>query len=101
MKELNKTVHDLKMERESLKKTQRETALKMENLGKRTGVIDANIINRTQKIKQRISAAEDTKEDIDTSQGKYKKQKALISKNSRNPGHNKKTKPQNNRHGRE
>ena len=70
MKELNKTVHDLKMERKSLKKTQRETALKMENLGKRTGVIDANIINRTQKIKQRISAAEDTKEDIDTSQGK-------------------------------
>jgi len=32
--ELNKTVQDLKMEREPLKKTQRETDMEMESLGK-------------------------------------------------------------------
>jgi hypothetical protein len=46
VKELNKIVQDLKLEIESLKKTQRETALEMENLGKRTGVTDGSITNR-------------------------------------------------------
>ena len=54
------------MERISLKKTQRETALEMENLGKRTGVTDASITNRIQEIEERISSVEDTIEDIDT-----------------------------------
>jgi hypothetical protein len=34
------------MEIETLKKTQRETAVEMENLGKRPGVTDASITNR-------------------------------------------------------
>ena len=59
MKELNKAIQDLKMKIDSLKKTQRETALEMENLGKRTGVTDASITNRIQEIEERISVAEE------------------------------------------
>ena len=40
MKELNKTIQDLKIEIETIKKSQRETNLKIENLGKRTGTIE-------------------------------------------------------------
>jgi hypothetical protein len=46
MKELNKTIQDLKMEIETIKKSQRETVLEIENLGKKSGVIDASITNR-------------------------------------------------------
>ena len=67
MKELNKTTHDLKMEIEAIKKSQRETTLEIEDLGKRSGVIDASITNRIQKIEERISGAEDTIEKIDIS----------------------------------
>jgi hypothetical protein len=38
--ELNKTIQDLKMEVETIKKTQRETALEIEILGKISGTID-------------------------------------------------------------
>ena len=54
------------MEIETIKKTQKETTLKLENVGKRSGVIDASITNRIQEIEQRISHAEDTIENIDT-----------------------------------
>ena len=40
-KEMSKIIQDLKMEIETVKKSQRETALELENLGKRSGVIDA------------------------------------------------------------
>jgi uncharacterized protein YlxW (UPF0749 family) len=49
MKELNKTIQDLKMEIETIKKSQKETTLEIENLGKRSGVIDASITNRIQE----------------------------------------------------
>ena len=55
MKELNKTIQDLKMEIETINKSQRETTLEIENLGKRPGVIDASITNRKQDIEERIS----------------------------------------------
>jgi len=48
---LNKTFQDLKMEIETIKKEQRETTLNIENLGKRSGVIDASITNRIQDIR--------------------------------------------------
>jgi hypothetical protein len=51
------------MEIDTLKKSQRKTTLEIENLGKRSGVTDANITNR---IAERISGIEDTIEDIDT-----------------------------------
>jgi hypothetical protein len=46
VKERNKTIQDLKMELETIKKSQRETTLELENLGKRSGIIDASITNR-------------------------------------------------------
>ena len=55
MKELNKTIQNLKMEIETIKKSQRQTTLEIENLGKRPGVIDANITNRIKEIKERES----------------------------------------------
>jgi hypothetical protein len=54
------------MELETIKKLQRETTLELENLGKRSGVINASITNRIQEIQERISGAEDTIENIDT-----------------------------------
>jgi hypothetical protein len=43
VKKINKTIQDLKIERETIKKSQRETALEIENVGKRSEVIDASI----------------------------------------------------------
>ena len=54
------------MEVETIKKSQRETILEIENLGKRTGVMDASITNRVQEVEERISGVEDTIENIDT-----------------------------------
>ena len=45
-KEMNKTVQDLKMEIEAIKKTQTEGILEMESQGKRMETIDANNTNR-------------------------------------------------------
>ena len=52
MKEQNKAVQDIKMEVETIRKTQMEATLEMENLGKRSGVTDANINNRIQEIEE-------------------------------------------------
>jgi FtsZ-binding cell division protein ZapB len=43
--ELNKTIQDLKMEVEKIKKSQTQTTLEIENLGKRSGGIDASVTN--------------------------------------------------------
>jgi prefoldin subunit 5 len=53
VKELNKTIQDLKMKIESIKKSQRETTLDIENLGKRPGGIDASIWNHQQNTRDR------------------------------------------------
>jgi predicted nucleic acid-binding Zn-ribbon protein len=81
VKELNKTIQDLKMEIETIKKLQREITLEMDNLGKRSEVIDANITNRIQEIKERISGAEDTIENIDTTVKGNEKCKKLLTQN--------------------
>jgi TolA-binding protein len=57
VKELNKTFQDLKMEVETMMKSQRETTLKIENLEKESGAIDASITHRIQEIEGRISGA--------------------------------------------
>ena len=64
--ELNKTIHDLKVEVETIKKTQSETTLEIENLGKKYGTIDASINNRIQEMEERISGAKDSIENMDT-----------------------------------
>jgi hypothetical protein len=102
VKERNKTVQDLKTELETIKKPQRDTTLELENLGKRSGVIDASITNRIQEIEERILGAEDIIENIDTRvKEKAKSKKAPNPKHSGNPGHNEKTKPKDNRYRRE
>jgi predicted nucleic acid-binding Zn-ribbon protein len=65
VKELNKTIQDLKMEIETITKSQRETILEIENLGKRSEVIDASITNSIKETEERISGAEDFIENID------------------------------------
>ena len=63
---MNKNIQDVKMEVETIKKSLRETILKIENLGKRSGVIDATITKRIQEIEERISVTEHNIEIIDT-----------------------------------
>ena len=82
MKELDKTIQDLKMKIEiTIKKSQRETALEIENLGKRSGVIDASITKRIQEIEKRISGAEDTIETTDTTVKENARCKKLLTQN--------------------
>ena len=83
------------MKIESLKKTQREIALRMENLGKKTGITDESITNRIQDRRENISGRMYNTRCRHNSQGKYKKTQNCYLKHSRNPGHNKKTQPEN------
>jgi hypothetical protein len=85
------------MELEAIKKLQRETAVETENLGKRSVIIDGSITNRIQEIEERISGENNTIENIDiTIKENAKKQKAPNPKYPGNPGHNEKTKSQDN-----
>jgi methyl-accepting chemotaxis protein len=82
MKKLNKTIQDLKMEVETIKKSQRETTLESKrNVGKRSGTIDASTTNRIQQIVERISGAEDSIENIDTAVKENAKSKKLLTQN--------------------
>jgi hypothetical protein len=47
------------MEIETIKKSQKETTMEIENLGKKSRVIDVTITNRIHEIEERISGAED------------------------------------------
>ena len=90
------------MEIETIKKSQRETTLQLENLGKRSGVIDANIINRIQEIQERISDAEDTIKHSDTIVKENAKCKQLLTKkHPGNPGQNETTKLKDSKYRRE
>jgi hypothetical protein len=60
VKEMSKTVNDLKIEIEEIKKTQTEGILEIENLVKRIGTADLSIISRLQEMEERISGVEDT-----------------------------------------
>ena len=80
------------MKIETIETSHGETTLELENLGKRSGVIDASITNRIQEIEKRISGSEDTRENIDTTvKESAKMQKGPHSKHPGNTGHNEKT----------
>jgi hypothetical protein len=66
VKKLSKTIQDLKVKIETIKKSQMETTLLLENQGKRSRVIYASIINRIQEIEERITGTEDSIVNIDT-----------------------------------
>jgi hypothetical protein len=79
--ELNKIIQDLKMEAETIKKTQRKTTLEIEILGKKTGTIDVSISNRIQEMEERISSAEDSIENMDTTIKENAKCKKILTQN--------------------
>jgi hypothetical protein len=64
--EMNKTIQDIKREVETIKKTQIETTLEIETLGKKSGTIDASRGNRIQEMEERNSGAEDSIETMGT-----------------------------------
>jgi uncharacterized coiled-coil protein SlyX len=75
---MNKFIQDLEMKIETIKNSQRETTLEIENLGKGSGVIDTSIANRIHEIEERISGAEDTIENMDTTVKETAKDKKLL-----------------------
>ena len=79
--ELKKTVQDLKREVDTIKETQSESTLEIENLGKKSGTIDASISNRIQEIEEKISGAEDSIENIGTTIKDNGKCKKILTKN--------------------
>ena len=81
VKVLNKVIQDLKVEVETIKKTQMEANLEKENLGKRSGNRDASISNRIQEIEERISGVEDTLEEMDTTVKENEKCKKFATQN--------------------
>jgi prefoldin subunit 5 len=81
LKELNKTIKDLKKKVETIKKTQRNTTLEIETLIKKSGNIDASISNRIQETEERISGAEDSIENMDTTIKENTKSKKILTQN--------------------
>ena len=71
------------MEVETIKITQRETTLEIENLGNRVGVIYASIIKRIQEIEENISCTEVTIQNIEATVKRNAKCKKLLTKTSR------------------
>jgi methyl-accepting chemotaxis protein len=69
------------MELETIKKLKRKITLEIENLAKRSGVINASITNRIQEIEDRISDAEDTIGNIDTTVKENAKCEKLLIQN--------------------
>jgi hypothetical protein len=69
------------MEVETIKKTQRETTLKIEILGKKSGIIDVSISNRIQEMVERISGAEDSIENMDPTIKVNAKCKKILTQN--------------------
>ena len=69
------------MEVETIKKTQRETTMEIETLGKKSGTIDASISNRIQEMEERISGAEDSIGNMDTTIKENAKCKKILTQN--------------------
>jgi hypothetical protein len=80
--ELNKTIKDLKMEVETIKKSQRDTTLEIEILGKKSGTIVVSISNRIQKMEERISGAENSIENMGTTIKENAKYKKILTQNT-------------------
>jgi chromosome segregation ATPase len=81
VKELEKNIQDIKMEVETIKRSQREITLEIETLGKKSGTIDMSIGNRIQEMEERISHAEDFKENMDTTINENAKCKKILTQN--------------------
>jgi len=69
------------MEIETMKRAHSETTLEIENLRKRSGVIDASITDGLHEIEERILGAEDIIENIDTTFKENVNRKKLLALN--------------------
>ena len=71
------------METETIKKSQRETTLEIENLVKTPGFIDISIRNRIQETEERISGADsiDSIENMDTTIKENAKCRKILTQN--------------------
>lgn len=81
VKEVKKTIEDLKIEIEAITKTQTEAILEMEKLGKWTKKTDAKINNRMEEIEDRLSGIEDMTEEIDSPVRENIKARKVIKQN--------------------
>jgi hypothetical protein len=81
------------MEVEIIKKTQRETTLEIETLGKKSGSIDVSISNRMQVMEESISGIEDSIKNMDTTIRENLKCKKILTQNIQEV---QKTNPENN-----
>ena len=80
---MNKMIQDLKIEVETIKKSQGETTLEIGILGKKSGTIDASISNRIQEMEERISGTKDPIENMGTTIKENAKCKKILTQNSR------------------
>jgi predicted nucleic acid-binding Zn-ribbon protein len=64
---MNKMAQDLKIEIGTIKKSQVEVTLEMENLGRRTGDTESRVIKRIEEMEEKISDIEDNIEEMDIS----------------------------------
>jgi hypothetical protein len=78
---MEQNIQDLKMEVETIKKTQRETTLEIETLGKKSGTTNVSISNRIQEMEERISDSEDSIENIGTTIKENAKCKKILTQN--------------------
>ena len=79
VRETLETVQSMKAEIDTIKKTQNEAMLDLERLDKQSGTKDVSISNRIQETEERISAIEDSLEDLHSStKENLKSQKSLI-----------------------
>jgi phosphoenolpyruvate carboxylase len=69
------------MKVETIKKSQKETIQEIKILGKKSGAIDASITNRTQEMEERISSAEHSIENMDTTLKENAKCKKILTQN--------------------
>jgi hypothetical protein len=91
---MKKTIQDLKMKIETIKKWQKETTLELESLGKRSGLIDASINNRIHELEDRrenLRGRRNHKKHWHNRQRKCKMEKAPNPKHLGNSGQNEKT----------
>jgi hypothetical protein len=79
--EMKKTILDLKREIDTIKKTQSKATLEIENLGKKSGTIDASISNRIKEMQESVSGAEDSIENIGTTIKENEKCKKILTQN--------------------
>jgi hypothetical protein len=79
--EMNKTIQDLKIEVKTMEKTQRETTVEIENLGKKSGTIDVSISNKIQEMEERDSGAEYSIGNMDTTIKENEKPKKILTQN--------------------